>query len=364
MLFPNVHIERFRCFEDTRIEGFKAINLIGGQNNAGKTALLEALLLAAFPHPRAIHLLRVFREESEELLKSAPSKVWNFLFFEQEKERPFVISSGKRTRLEVGFANGKVPKLAERYFGLEEGVKFKNLLLDKLPPNSALHFHGRSGANTSDEIDFLLIVDNEGDLGSLGTTGYSPEILPFLHTRRFRNQKSVASLFSEIREQGKESRFMAMLKLLDARIEGAEIDSPGGEPLLKLKSSDGVSVPSNLFGDGVRRMIEVMLVLLSSQESVILIDEIENGLHYSKHREVWKYLLLLAIQNGCQLFATSHSFEMIKAFSEIGAMPQFGDNVMYFEMGRGRKSGNIVVNPMNMAMLRYEIANGLTFRGE
>lgn len=39
-MLENIEIQNFRCFEDTKILGFKRVNLIGGKNNAGKTAFL------------------------------------------------------------------------------------------------------------------------------------------------------------------------------------------------------------------------------------------------------------------------------------------------------------------------------------
>ena len=39
----SVEIENFRCFQKLRVDGLAQVNLIVGANNAGKTALLEAI---------------------------------------------------------------------------------------------------------------------------------------------------------------------------------------------------------------------------------------------------------------------------------------------------------------------------------
>ena len=39
----NIKIKKYKCFENFEVDGFKRINLIGGKNNIGKTAFLEAL---------------------------------------------------------------------------------------------------------------------------------------------------------------------------------------------------------------------------------------------------------------------------------------------------------------------------------
>ncbi|MCW6038554.1 AAA family ATPase [Spirulina subsalsa FACHB-351] len=61
-MIQNITIENFRCFQNTSVKEFKQVNLIGGKNNAGKTSLLEALLLYTFPHPHSIIELKQIRQ--------------------------------------------------------------------------------------------------------------------------------------------------------------------------------------------------------------------------------------------------------------------------------------------------------------
>ena len=80
-MLNSIHILNFRCFKDIQVKEFKSVNLIGGQNNSGKTALLEALLLAFFPTPKSIELIRQFRNENNRSIKNSPDKVWNYFFY-------------------------------------------------------------------------------------------------------------------------------------------------------------------------------------------------------------------------------------------------------------------------------------------
>ena len=82
-MLSSIVIENFRCFNHLQVKGFKSINLIGGQNNSGKTALLEALLLSSFPSLNTIEVLRQFRNENGNLIKKANEKVWNYFFYNQ-----------------------------------------------------------------------------------------------------------------------------------------------------------------------------------------------------------------------------------------------------------------------------------------
>ncbi len=46
----NITLENFKCFQKLHIEGMENVNLIGGKNNVGKTAFLEAVELLVSPN--------------------------------------------------------------------------------------------------------------------------------------------------------------------------------------------------------------------------------------------------------------------------------------------------------------------------
>ena len=76
---------------NTKILGFKRVNLIGGKNNAGKTAFLEALLLHNFPRPKSIIELKKIRRESSEISKSRPERTWDNFFLDQKYQEKIKI---------------------------------------------------------------------------------------------------------------------------------------------------------------------------------------------------------------------------------------------------------------------------------
>jgi AAA15 family ATPase/GTPase len=44
-MYKSFEIKNFRGFKELKIENLKRLNLIAGKNNAGKTAILEALFI-------------------------------------------------------------------------------------------------------------------------------------------------------------------------------------------------------------------------------------------------------------------------------------------------------------------------------
>ena len=84
-------------------------------------------------------------------------------------------------------------------------------------------------------------------------------------------------------------------------------------PRVKLRDYDEPVTLKSL-GDGVSRLFGIALALVSAKDGVLLIDEVENGLHYSVQSQLWQFLINAAEKFNVQVFATTHSTDTIRAF--------------------------------------------------
>ncbi len=66
-------------------------------------------------------------------------------------------------------------------------------------------------------------------------------------------------------------------------------------------------IPIGSLGDGIWRMLGLILVLVRSQDGVVLIDEIDTGLHFTVLSNMWKLVYETAKRLNVQVFATTHS---------------------------------------------------------
>ncbi|MFN5983170.1 MAG: AAA family ATPase, partial [Fluviicola sp.] len=80
---------------------------------------------------------------------------------------------------------------------------------------------------------------------------------------------------------------------------------------------NGGSLPLFMMGDGTIRLVRLILEILKSKNSRLMIDEIDNGIHFSRMKEVWRVILKVAKQNNTQLFLTTHDAECLKMFKEV-----------------------------------------------
>ena len=70
-------------------------------------------------------------------------------------------------------------------------------------------------------------------------------------------------------------------------------------------------------GDGTNRILTIILALVNADNGYLLIDEFENGLHYSVQEKLWEIVFSLAEKLNVQVFATTHSEDCIDGFEQI-----------------------------------------------
>ncbi|MEM7539668.1 MAG: AAA family ATPase, partial [Chloroflexota bacterium] len=107
-------------------------------------------------------------------------------------------------------------------------------------------------------------------------------------------------------------------------------------PLVKLK---GEKRPVSLYsmGDGLRRSITLALAITTVENGFLLIDEIENGLHYRIQTDLWRVFVELAERFNVQIFATSHSWDAIESLQEVVEEKEYKSCVLTRLQKRGDK---------------------------
>jgi Predicted ATPases len=126
-----------------------------------------------------------------------------------------------------------------------------------------------------------------------------------------------ANLLSNIKaiiRGGKKARLVEIIKLFDSNTLNVEmIDN---ELYVQLSNLTQL-VPVSFIGDGLQRFIGIFAAVLNPDNSVVLIDEIDNGLHYTVLEQLWKSLIDLSIENDTQLFITTHNEESLSSLATV-----------------------------------------------
>ena len=70
-------------------------------------------------------------------------------------------------------------------------------------------------------------------------------------------------------------------------------------------------------GDGIRRILNILISIIDTQNGIVIIDEIENGLHFTSIKHLLITLIEFTKENNVQLFIASHNYEVLKYLNEI-----------------------------------------------
>ena len=84
-------------------------------------------------------------------------------------------------------------------------------------------------------------------------------------------------------------------------------------PFVKISSFDE-PLPLRSLGDGMLRLFGIVLSLVHARDGMLLVDEVENGIHYSVQADLWRLIFKVASKLNVQVFATTHSSDSVAAF--------------------------------------------------
>jgi len=319
-MLKSFSIARFRLFRSLEVSSLGRVNLLVGKNNSGKSAFLEAVQL--------------FAE------RASPHSLWDLVSVREETWSGRIEIIGNE---EVGspirhlFREHQLPGLGDQGIVLgsdqdEDEIHICTVayrrLHDEEEDVSRLERLEPEGVEISDpEVEVYLVAENGGRtrrLMKLAESGWPPRAVRMPVPKKVRVVPTrsmltheVADLWDLIGLTPLEEEVLAGLKLIDESIEDVAFVEDRGRgsrmPLVRTTKFDE-PVPLNSMGDGVSRLFQIVLALANVEDGILLVDEFENGLHWSIQPRVWETVFRLASKLNVQVFATTHSRDCVEAF--------------------------------------------------
>jgi hypothetical protein len=151
--------------------------------------------------------------------------------------------------------------------------------------------------------------------------------------------RDFARLWADVVLTPGEERTVEALRLIDPEIDRIAIsESDGTIAKVLLRGADG-PVPLGTLGEGVSRILTLALHLARTQGGFLLLDEIENGLHWSVMPKVWRFLVETALTGDTQIFATTHSKDWLEGLADLHRThPTLAAHVSVHRLEAGRET--------------------------
>lgn len=342
---PSLRIEGFRGIKELQLSDLGRVTLLVGENGSGKSSILEAVRIYA--SGGAPNVLEGILRTRENMLERQDENGDTFyvpdhgsLFFGYgEPKLGDVIKIGCPE-------NGRSLELALSKF---ERKELKNMPSDFLSILEAEGLKGMevfSGSKRKRVGKFPFVGSKEK-----GAVGYSPlrlgsrlwneegvEFPSLLHWELGPNlphNDLMVAWYGKVALTAVEEEVLRALRFMRPDVERLA-SVPGGNfefggmgivprimhmmansmhMMVKLKNVD-VPVPLKSLGDGVVRMLGLALALTCVKNSFLFLDEVENGMHYSRFLGLWEFVLRTAEENNVQVIAATHSWDCVKGFAE------------------------------------------------
>jgi ABC-type branched-subunit amino acid transport system ATPase component len=304
----SIDIENYRCFKSLRVDGLTTVNLIVGANNAGKTALLEAVeAVVSRDSPFVLYRAAFERGEyrrgrrADEEFVELDLRHW-FHGHGLVDGATFSVRAAGDAELGVSRTVEKVPSSA--------GPPF-------VPGGQQLTMQ-RPGAPAMRPLpltaDGLLGAGEPSAFLNFGLRLHPP--VGFVTTNRLL-PRQLARLWTNVVLTPGEQRTIEALRLVEPVIERIAISESDGTIAKVLMRGDDAPVPLGTLGEGVTRILTLALHLARTQNGYLFIDEIENGLHWSVMPKVWRFLVETARAGNTQIFATTHSKDWLEGLADL-----------------------------------------------
>jgi len=335
-MIKSLLIRNFRIFKEIEIKKLSRVNLFVGKNNSGKSCLIEALqIYATKGNPKILYEINTNRDEDWESIIAEKNDTsvkevadpLSYIFngyslpeidgesieigpTDDDSERlkirrkAFQIiedEEGRRRRvpLEQNFIKDELVDVQVALEIIQDDKRYHYIALDSHKPSYRRRIY--SGAK-----DFNI----------------NHQVVP---TRNI-SDDTLSVLWDNINLTDLEDEVVSCLKIIDSNIEGVALvgdvvsDRIGRKrkriPIIRYKGLNE-RIPLKTMGDGLTRLFHIILALVNSKNGFLLIDEFENGLHWTIHPKIWDIIIRLSQELNVQIIATTHSRDCIKGFYDV-----------------------------------------------
>ena len=340
----NLKFENFKCFQDLRVENIKGVNLISGKNNVGKTAFLEGLDLIVSSNNCIDLAFNIHK-----MMKRRQSNSQSNRYFELD----FIYDDNSNVELKLNNKLLKIQYTEELPESIEDIFHEENLL-NKYQPSLKLTLN-----NEEKTFPMEMILHRPAMTRRERHEMVKPKVNFITSTTT--DEREIAIYLGNLVDLNKEEFLNKSLRLFDENILSLKQKTTDIGVILKVAVKNReLPVLLSSLGEGINRYIAILCAIWASKDGYLFIDEIENGIHYTNYRKLWKIVFEASKMANCQIFITTHSKECIADFNEVN---NEGDG-SYFEFYRNKKTDLIVTKQRDKEQLEYALTHNGELRGE
>lgn len=301
----NININNFRGLKALALENLCPITVFLGENSVGKSSVLESLFMVTGPNNPFMSLqVTTLRAHTGTDLNEV-----RYMFYDSD------LSNTPQITAVFTDSEYREIKLIPSY-----------TLTETVNADQVAHMGNNSQMLTGITSEFDI---RQGETHITGKSTFERvhegKLSPTLDTKYQESINSVSlssynmnfnlfNIYEELVKSGRKEVVLSAIRLFDERISSIEATKEG---LFIGYNHLANMVPLSMAGDGVQKYLSIALYAFHPFTDIILIDEIENGLHFSAHQKLWNCIFASAKELGKQFFISTHNKETLTCLSSL-----------------------------------------------
>lgn len=344
MIYSKLEIKNYRCFKGVTIDSLQRFNLITGANNIGKTSLLEAAFIMSGTHAELMLRTNTFRwlpfwpiDFSVSGTLESPLNTF-FYNFDTGKDIEFSAKKGKNEWRKVIIKASAPSSLLISTAGEDSKTSISGGISQGLGL-----FQYEDSAKKKFSSTIIMSQTPKGVEVKIDPAPPPVEFMTIFINALEISTRDQTERVGKLLAKGQKRELIEILKIIQPNVEDIMIIPIGNVPVIHLAVGLPKPLPLPLTGLGMVRILRYFGDIMNAPGGVVLIDEIENGLHWLKANDIWRIIKEVARNYDVQIFATTHSMECIRAAYSLFS----GDATYDLGVYRLESGDNGVVNTIN-----------------
>ncbi len=327
--FTEISIETYRGIKDLNIKDIGDVNILVGDNNSGKTSVLEAVQILCDPSEYNIIQVARQREKYKLSIRMGLSVLDLFLYM-------FNVSSDMKNSNQYKIALSSVlignifdvkiqGEIIEQLMDLKEIARYNPIIRNKLSHDlveeqeEVKTFIGKiiSSFPPQDQITIFQYgrptKDTKLEINTYTRLIKVSESNPIIVVRNVQTiDHVVENAFNNIiKNKEIKEKAITLLKDFDSSISDLRYINENDRFVPVVESILPEYLPLSMYGDGMKKVLTILNALVFAEGGVVLVDEFETAVHTSAMENVFKFMITTAKELNVQLFLTTHSIEAV-----------------------------------------------------
>lgn len=317
-----IKIDLYRGIKNLELNSLADINILTGDNNTGKTSILEVLRSLNSPTeieswhsslrmPEAIITLNNLSFfESTKMLFNIENNIIKYNYVTEKEKTEITI---KNEIEDISLSGDSINKIS----AIELFEKNKLYPLKKMN----LHFYKNEELVNEETIYEISHIRNKNKLKN--------KIFNTIYVSPFQHIEGTMYLDNILNEPILYQEMLEVLKEFDGNIISINAGKSGNSVVYKILSKTG-SLPLNVYGDGMKKAILLISAVVNAKNGILLLDEFETAIHTTAMNKVFSWILKSCLKLNVQLFLTSHSKEAIEKI--LNCCPELQEKINLYTL--------------------------------